>query len=195
MHNFHSAAYVANWAANVDNPIRESVFHHIVAHLKSLDDDAPHIVELASGPGMLAEFLLSALPRMTYQGLDFSKPMLDLAGDRLGAFQDRATLHQVDLRDADWTDVLGAAPQAIISMQALHDVGAAVVHERLYAAARARLAPGGLLLNADFVHRGGEGPSRISIQRHLDMLSAAGFAKVKCTLDFSRYGCVVGFAP
>jgi len=194
MHRFHSMDYVAKWAANVNNPVRDSVFHHVAAHLSLLGHDAPRVVELACGPGMLAEALLDALPGMTYQGIDFSKPMLALAGERLARFGSRATLHQADLRDDGWPAALTKAPQAIISMQALHDVGAADEHERLYGVARRQLAPGGLVLNADFVQRPGGGPSRISIERHLDMLNAQGFARVRCTLDFDRYGCVVGQA-
>ena len=109
-HRFHSMEYVAKWAQDVGNPVRESVFHHILAQLVLLDDESPHIVELASGPGILAEFLLERLPNATYEGLDYSAPMLSLARERTQRFGERVHLHQVDLREDDWPGARCAAP-------------------------------------------------------------------------------------
>ena len=78
-------------------------------------------------------------------------------------------------------------------MQALHDVGGEAEHERIYQAAAAQLEPGGLLLNADFVDRPRQRPSRIGLARHLEMMATAGLTGVKATLDLGRYACVVGF--
>lgn len=187
-------AYVSRWAAGVDNPVRRSVFHHVLAHLVLTQARRPHVIELACGPGMLAAFLLERLPGLSYEGLDFSAPMLELARHRLAPFAERAGLAQVDLRAPDWTDRRRDA-QAVISMQAMHDVGDEDQHARVYAAARGVIAPGGLFLNADFVAHPGGGPSRIAIGRHLEMLRAAGFEAVACTLELGRYGCVVGQVP
>ena len=196
-HNFHSAEYVAAWAAKVDNPIRRSVFHHILAHLhlELPTDEAAHVVELACGPGLLAEFLLGNHPAMTYEGLDFSAPMLDMAAHRLAPFSDRVSLRVVDLRDDAWSDAVERVPQAVISTQALHDVGGAEEHAAIYRASAALLAPGGLLLNADFVDRPGAGRRRIGLARHLEMMAAAGLRRTGATLDLGPYACVVGFAP
>ena len=187
--------YVARWARDVGNPVRESVFHHILAHLELLGSDAPHIVELASGPGILAEFLLERLPDASIEGLDFSEPMLALARERTERFGDRLQLHQVDLREEDWTANARPAPQAVISIQALHDVGDEATHERIYRSARELLAPRGLFLNADFMHTRNGGPSRIPLERHLAMLSAAGFDHVHASLTLGHYGCITGIAP
>ena len=195
-HDFHSAAYVEAWAARVDNPIRRSVFHHILAHLhlQLSTGEAAHVVELACGPGLLAEFLLDNHPAMTYEGLDFSAPMLDMAEQRLGAFGGRASLRRADLRDEAWTDSVERVPQAVVSTQALHDVGGPKEHAAIYRASAELLAPGGLLLNADFVDRPGAARRRIGLARHLDMMAAAGLLGTKATLDLGPYACVVGFA-
>ncbi len=197
MHDFHSMEYVTKWARGVNNPVRESVFYHVVAHLTLLPYDSLHVVELAPGPGILAQVVLSKLPQITYEGLDFSRPMLTLAQERLADFEERITLHHVDLRADDWSSVLASTPSAIISMQALHDVGGETEHERIYRIAGDLLRPGGLLLNADYMRRSPEdrSPSSLEIKQHLTLLKANGFERVKCTLDFSRYGCVVGFTP
>ncbi|MCY3810960.1 MAG: class I SAM-dependent methyltransferase [Gammaproteobacteria bacterium] len=196
-HQFHSAEYVAAWAKKVDNPIRRSVFHHILAHLhlELQTDDAAHVVELACGPGLLAEFLLGNRSAMTYEGLDFSAPMLAMAEQRLAPFSDRVSLRVVDLRDESWTDSVERVPRAVISTQALHDVGGAEEHAAIYRASAALLAPGGLLLNADFVDRPGTGRRRIGLARQLEMMAAAGLRGTKATLDLGPYACVVGFAP
>ena len=191
-HDFHSMAYVSRWAADVDNPVRRSVFHHVLAHLVLLPTKRLHVVELACGPGILAAFLLERLPDLTWAGLDFSAPMLELAKDRLTPFGERASLAQVDLRAPDWTSERGRPAQAVISMQAMHDVGGEDEHARVYAAARRLIAPGGLFLNADFVAHAGGGPSRIAAVRHLEMLRAAGYEAVACSLNLDRYGCMVG---
>ena len=194
-HQFHSKAYVTRWADSVDNPVRRSVFHHVLAHLVLDGNERPHVIELACGPGILAAFLLERLPGLTYEGLDFSAPMLDLARDRLAGFGDRAALAQVDLRAPDWTAGREGAAHAVISMQAMHDVGDEGEHARVYAAARRLIVPGGLFLNADFVAHPGAGPSRIATARHLEMLRGGGYAAVACSLELGRYACVVGHAP
>ena len=195
-HQFHSAEYVEAWAAKVDNPIRRSVFHHILAHLhlELSADEAAHVVELACGPGLLAEFLLRNHAAITYEGLDFSAPMLTMAEQRLAPFGDRASLRLVDLRDDAWTESVERVPQAVISTQALHDVGGAEEHAAIYRASATLLSPGGLLLNADFVDRPGAARRRIGLARHLEMMTAAGLRGSKATLDLGPYACVVGFA-
>ena len=196
-HNFHSAAYVEAWAAKVDNPIRRSVFHHILAHLHLhlSTGEAAHVVELACGPGLLAEFLLDNHPAMTYEGLDFSAPMLDMAARRLDAHGDRVSLRLADLREDAWPNSVERVPQAVISTQALHDVGGPKEHAAIYRASAALLAPGGLLLNADFVDRPGAARRRVALPRHLEMMTAAGLHGTKATLDLGPYACVVGFVP
>ena len=193
-HRFHSMEYVAKWAQEVGNSVRESVFHHILAQLVLLDDEAPHIVELASGPGILAEFLLERLPNATYEGMDYSEPMLTLARERMGRFGERVHLHQVDLRESDWPSAVLRRPGAVISMQAMHDVGDEPEHEAVYTAACQLLAPQGLFLNADLVRQTGNGPSRIPVDRHLAMLTSAGFADVTSSLTIGPYACMRGIA-
>jgi len=187
--------YVADWTRKVDNPVRRSVFHHILAHLELLGEDAPHVLELGSGPGLLAAFLFENLSGMTYEGLDFSAPMHALANDRIGSFGSRRTLHTVDLRENDWPRVARRTPHAVVSTQALHDVGDETAHQHIYRAALELLGPGGFFLNADFVQHKGHGASRIGVQRHLDMLQAAGFESVRSTLEIGAYACVVGQVP
>jgi SAM-dependent methyltransferase len=192
---------VAEWTASLQTryPERGAVMQHIVAQLKALPFAELQVVELGPGPGLLAELLLGELPWLTYTGFDSSKLLLAFARTKLAPFGQRARLIQADLNTESWLTQLPDQIQAIISLQALHDLGEEGHINRIYGLAQRLLVPGGLLLNADFVVPPGqddlEQPGRRSIPRHLELLQAQGFERVACTLETGQFGCLVGFAP
>lgn len=191
----------AEWAAGLQTrfPERAEVMQQIIAQLKALPFPVPQVVELGPGPGLLAELLLRELPQMSYIGLDSSELLLNYARDRLVSFGQRAKLIQTDLNADDWLNQLPAEIHAIISLQALHDLGDESHIDRIYGLARRLLVPGGLLLNADFIVPPGqdnpEQPGRRSIPRHLELLRGHGFERVACTLEPGQFACLLGFAP
>jgi SAM-dependent methyltransferase len=156
-------------------------------------------VELGPGPGLLAELLLAELPHMSYIGLDSSELLLAYARNRLAPFGPHARLIQADLNAEGWLAQLPDQIHAIISLQAMHDLGDESQINRVYGLARRLLVPGGLLLNADFVvppdQADPERPGRLNIPRHLELLQAHGFERISCTLEHGEFGCCVGFAP
>jgi hypothetical protein len=178
-------------------PERPAVMAHIQGQIERLPFSAPHVVELAPGPGPLAERLLAALPRLTYTGLDNSDLLLNYARERLIPYNGRAHLIQTDLNGAAWPEQLRGDVHAIVSMQSLHDLGGEVQINRIYRLARSLLAPGGLFLNADLVTPPGQErpdkPGRRTVARHLELLRAHGYERVACTLEQGEFGCVVGF--
>jgi len=192
---------VAQWLAGLKEnwPQREEVMAHIAQQIEALPFPDPHVVELATGPGLLAEFLLTKLPQITYTGLDFSELLLRVARERLEPFGTRSRLMWVDLNKDEWLAQVPNDNQAIVSMQSLHDLGGEPQVDRIYGLARTLLAPGGLFLNADLVTPPGQdkpdNPGRRSISRHLELLKAHGYARVACTLALGDFACVVGFAP
>src|SRR5581483_10667957 len=99
-HEFDDDAYVRQWAQSADQrrPERAPMFARIVELLKGLPDAGTHVVELGCGPGTLGLAVLQALPQASYEGIDYSRPMLALAHERLDPFGSRARLHQADLR-------------------------------------------------------------------------------------------------
>jgi SAM-dependent methyltransferase len=199
--DLRTQADAAEWAAGLQTryPERAEVMRHIIAQLTALPFPAPQVVELAPGPGLLAELLLRDLPQMSYTGLDSSSLLLTYARGQLAPFGRRARLIQADLNGEAWLDQLPAKIQAIISLQALHDLGDESHIDRIYGLARRLLVPGGLLLNADFVVPPGqdnpEQPGRRSIPRHLELLQGHGFERVACTLEIGQFACLAGFAP
>ncbi|NJN94742.1 MAG: class I SAM-dependent methyltransferase [Anaerolineales bacterium] len=199
--DLRTQADVAEWTAGLQTryPERTEVMQHLVGQLKALPFPVPHVVELGPGPGLLAELLLRELPQMYYTGFDSSELLLAYAQNQLAPFGTRARLVHADLNAADWLAHLPAEVHAIISLQAMHDLGDESHINRVYGLAQRLLTSGGLLLNADFVVPPGQDnpdqPGRRSIPRHLELLRAHGFERVDCTLELGQFGCVVGFGP
>lgn len=199
--DLRTQADVAEWTAGLQTryPERTEVMRHLVAQLKALPFLVPQVVELGPGPGLLAELLLRELPQMQYIGFDSSELLLAYAQNQLAPFGTRAKLIHADLNTEDWLAHLPNDIHALISLQAMHDLGDESHISRIYGLARRLLTSGGLLLNADFVvppgQKNPDQPGRRSIARHLELLHAHGFERVSCTLKLGQFGCVVGFVP
>ena len=190
-HEFHDPAYVADWAERFEpTPDRLALFDLMLSELRTRVPPAGRVVELGIGPGYLAAHLLGALPAVRYQGIDFSRPMLDVAARRLGPHADRVVFTRADLlADPWWRDAAGPA-DAVVSTWALHDLGAPAHVERVYAGCAKVLGGRGLLLNGDFIKPDGTiheyEPGRFTIATHLDLLRRAGFEAAECLRVFEK---------
>lgn len=184
-HEFHDAQFARAWADRfVPTPERLQLFDTIIHRLIEGPLPARHIVELGIGPGYLAERLLERMPDVTYEGVDFSRPMLDLAAARLTPHAARVRFTQADLVTDDWGTKMSLPVGAIVSTWALHDLGSEANTGRVYQACRALLPAGGVFLNGDFVKPDGTRhdyeAGRFPVARHLDILHEAGFRDVQC---------------
>lgn len=150
------------------------------------------VLELGSGPGLLAECVLERCPNVErYTLLDFSELMLDLSRERLARFG-AARFVQADFKTPDWTRALDPPYSAVIAMQAVHEIR----HKRhvpvLYRQIRDLLAPGGLVAVCDGTP--GDAPDLRKMSLHmtadeqLHALAAAGFSDA--TLD-SAIGAMI----
>ena len=200
-HAFDERAYVRQWAATADarRPERAIVFQRIADLLGTLDPPARTVLELGSGPGTLGAALLGRHAALAYVGVDSSEPMLELAREALAPFGARARLVRADLNTADWAAFAPAPLDAIVSNQALHDLGTAAAVEAAYGRARALLGPGALLVNAELVvpeDRPESGkPGKLSVSRHLELLRALGFADARCEAEHGGYAVLVARMP
>ena len=181
------------WEArlNRDRPSRAQVAAWIVSQISSNSADSPRVVELACGAGFLAEVLLYELPFARYCGFDLSPHLLEFARNRLGRRETgQSESGALDFRCADlvldsWDDELkamGWAGQvdAVVSMQALHDLGSLEQQTGVLTRARDMLRPGGLLAYADLLQDAANPhPSRYTVDQHAEMLRAAGFTPDK----------------
>ncbi len=188
-----NAALASQW------PERPAVIAHIRTKIERLPFSELHAVELAPGPGHLAELLLTAFPRLTYTGLDNSELLLTYAREQLVPYNGRAHLVQTDLNTEGWPKLLPGPVHTIVTMQSLHDLGGEAQINRIYRLARSLLVPGGLFLNADLVvapqQDNPDKPGRRSVPRHLALLRSHGYERVSCTFEKGEFGCVVGFSP
>lgn len=195
LHEARNAADIGRWLDDLDVrwPQRGTVTEVVCQAVGGLNRDRLHLVELCCGAGALAQRLLEAHPGLRYTGLDASALALEHAAARLAPWEGRCELVRADLNE-DWPAAVGR-PQAVVSMQALHDLGEVEAVERAYGRAARRLAPGGLLVNADLVEGAGQRPGRMPTARHLECLRAAGLERVACVWEDGRFACCVGFAP
>lgn len=187
-HEFHDARYARDWVARFDpTPERLRLFDMIIGQLKSRPLPVPHVVELGIGPGYLASALLEAIPGVTYEGVDFSQPMLEMAAARLAKFSQRLRFTQANLVLDPWEQSI-KPPGVFVSTWTLHDLGGKANTATVYQCCKSVLPRGGILLNGDFIRPDGTKlefePGRFPVKRHVEILSSLGFQGVECLGTF-----------
>ena len=192
----------------------------IGARIGASSAPTPRIVELACGAGYLAAFLQGHLPGIHYCGFDLSPHLLDHARRRLAARASQVDdvqteFYCADLVRDDWTKKLHGMGwigkvDAVVSIQALHDLGGLEQQAKVLKQAHELLSTGGvlaygdLLLDAENPH-----PSRYNVDQHLQMLSESGYSlrdslsadrdEVQPQTDqsaaarFGAFGCFAGY--
>ncbi|QIQ05883.1 class I SAM-dependent methyltransferase [Streptomyces liangshanensis] len=155
-------------------------------------------LDLACGPGSLADRLLGAFPRATVTAVDYDPLLLHLAGEVLAEHGGRATTLEADLLRPDWTSALGGrAFDAVVTSTALHWLSPGDLL-RVYTDLAGLLPPGGLLLNADHLRFGEDAPTLRAVSaRHDAECQAAAFGQGADTWDawFTRAAARPGAAP
>ncbi len=200
-HRFQDREWVENYANTVTDrrPERIEMFDHIVAQIGLLDKPTASIVELASGPGLLAEKILDELPGVQYLELDYSEEMNRFAENATAKHESRRAFCHIDLLAESWDDILPGDHDAIISNMALHDLGTPELVESIYRQAKGKLRPGGLFLNAELVvasdHSEATQDGKFKVPRHREALEQLGYNKVTVPLDFGHYACIQGHRP
>jgi len=184
-HEFHDQEFVQGWADRfMPTSKRLELFNLILSELKSQVPPDGCVVELGVGPGYLADHLLRQMPEIQYCGVDFSGPMLEIAGERLRLHSARVAYIQGDLiKDNWWTDI-ATSINAIVSTWSLHDLGSQENVEVVYKSCAQLLQDGGTFLNGDFIkpekaiHE--YEPGRFEIPKHIELLQRVGFKCAKC---------------
>lgn len=150
--DLQSQAGAAAWVEDADRkrPLRVEIRNAVVEQLGQLGPGS-RVLELGSGPGVLAEQVLRHCPHLArYTLVDFSEPMLDMSRARVGdAVAARFVL--ADFRSADWVRSVDGPYEAVVSMQAAHEVR----HKRripaLFQQISGILVPAGIFLMCDRV--------------------------------------------
>ena len=122
-------------------------FYGTAAEVASLGRQGPvRVLDLGAGTGLLSGVLAGALPDASFVLVDEAPAMLERAAERLAPLGDRVTTLVADLRD----DLPEGPFDVVASALAIHhldDDGKADLYRR----AAERLAPGGVLVNAEQV--------------------------------------------
>ncbi len=141
---------------------------------------APAILELGSGPGFLAERLLTALPEARYTALDFSAAM-----HRLEAFLDHVTFLERSFKSLDWAQGLPAF-DLVVTNQAVHELRHKRYAKALHRQVRSLLKDGGCYLVSDHVFGEARALSNALFMTRDEQqaaLKAAGFTHVERLLS------------
>lgn len=180
--NLQGEADAREWAskAMVSRPWRVDFFECIRANLKP-SSGIVRVLELGSGPGFLAEHILSRSPNVHIVLLDFSEPMHAMAKERLAPYLGRASFLLRSFKDDDWNVDLSCFDH-VVTNQAVHEVRHKRHTATLHAAVRRCLSPGGTYLMSDH-YAGDDGMKNSelypSVEEHRIALQDAGFGHIR----------------
>lgn len=161
-------------------PGRLEIFRAFANELIGIKGSQLDILELGSGPGFLASYLLAEVPRIRMTLLDFSAAMHDLARRRLGKTAERVRFVERSFKESDWAQGLGMF-DAVITNQAVHELRHKRYAVDLHSTVKGLLKPGGAYLVSDhFFGKGGLENEQLymTIIEQQQSLASAGFSVI-----------------
>lgn len=173
--------------ANIKRPWRKDFFDYSVELMKTNRSDPCHILELGSGPGFLAQHLLSQLDHIEYTAFDFSEVMHQLAQEKLNSSErSRAKYFVGNFKEPNWQNTLDRKYDFIIIHQALHELRHKQHAANFHKIVRTLLNPDGIYLVCDHLcvpHAMQNNQLYMNKQEHLDAFSQASFQEIKMPLE------------
>jgi SAM-dependent methyltransferase len=184
--DFHDPVVAAAWAEAVmrNRPWRSTIFEHFVSIVSAAPVARARILELGSGPGFLAEQLLTRCPNISrYTLLDFSEAMLEQSRRRLEAHRERTELLRADFKSDTWPRLVAGPIDFVVSLQAVHELRHKRHAARLYAQLAPLLTPTGEVLICDHLPAGAHTPRHTVLymdrDEKLDALTGAGLVNAR----------------
>jgi SAM-dependent methyltransferase len=178
-HGFSDPAYARHWLEETTarSPERSRIIDAFVREVAALNLASTTIIELGSGPGVLAEQLLDRCQIERYWLVDFSREMHALARERLGD-EDRANYLLADFRDPDWTRKINGQVDVAVSMQAVHELRHASRTPDLYRQLADVVRPGGSLFVCDHLRLADDNRALfLTVEEHLVALQTGGIVE------------------
>jgi len=185
-HDYFNEEYVNEWTqgANSRRPFRLQFFDTFAAELATYSKFK--ILDLGSGPGFLAEHILDRCDVASYHLFDFSPHMLELSRTRLERFAERVCFHKGSFLEENWWQTLPSPFDAIVSLQAVHEVRQADRIPQLYRELRSLLGDQGIALIADQVN------DEVQQEEHFLTASDHEAALREAGFDEIRQVCAIG---
>ena len=184
---FHALSEAKKWAEKANDvlPSRKVFIEAFVNLIDQLTPAPKTVLELGSGPGFLAESILSRFQVERYTLLDFSEAMHEIAGARLEAHRECCQFMQADLRQPDWMD--GIQPQdLVVTQQTVHEMVFKGHAAQLFSQTHDLLASGGHFLYCDLFYSpnflGNDPRMYLTQAEQTEALTKAGFASVELVL-------------
>lgn len=167
-------------------PARPDFFAAMASAIRQSHINKPHILELGSGPGFLAEYLLSHVSPERYSALDFSPAMHQLAQARLADKAAQVEFIERSFKVEDWTQGL-ANFDYVVTLQAVHELRHKRHAPALFEQIRQVLNLQGSLLVCDHYagHHaiGGQGMQNealyMRVEEQYTALQHAGFSQIR----------------
>jgi ubiquinone/menaquinone biosynthesis C-methylase UbiE len=162
------------------------MFAAMTEQLRAAPAPPLRVLELGSGPGLLAQHVLQQLgQRVDYVALDVSAAMHALARERLGQHAQGVTFVERSFKEPGWTEGLGDF-DAVLTLQAVHELRHKRHAPALHADVRRLLAPGGCYLVCDHVC-GRDGLTNdalyMTLDEQVEALRAGGFRAIELLLE------------
>ncbi|MEM7401340.1 MAG: class I SAM-dependent methyltransferase [Pseudomonadota bacterium] len=171
------------WASEAtrNRPYRTKFFHLITKELMQ-HYQRPKILELGSGPGELANYIVTDIECTKYVAFDFSQAMHDLAIKQFPKLVEKVEFENGNFKAENWSKNLTGF-DAVISMQAIHEIRHKFLTVKLFKQIKSCLADTAIFLYCD--HYFGESGLEIvdlymTDEEKKQTLELAGFNNIRC---------------
>ncbi len=148
--DFQDLEQARRWAedANRKRPWRSEFWLEFASRILVEVGEGARIVEVGSGPGFLADEIIRTCRPESYTLIDISEAMHFISRERLLEHENQLQFLIRDISKPDWTDGIGLH-DAVVSMQAIHEVRHKTRIPSVVALLRSIVRPGGIVLLCD----------------------------------------------
>ena len=131
-----------------------------------------NVLDVGSGYGLLAKYVLDNYPNANVTLQDVSEPMFEHAKQRLAEYENRTTYITSDFSKRDWSKTLGGPFDMVVSAIAIHNMYDDNLIASIYKDIFDLIGPNGVFANLDYAAQAG------GVETHVQWLREAGFKSV-----------------